>query len=274
MQAKGLSLILKNPWINSSLWSWSGHVNFIIRWYNLAWENVWLYRHSQDAIPCLTEYLNWSCPHPVSRTWCRLHIQWYHTHYKDESLASSFQVSEVFRVHWFWKRFTPPNAVGNTTEKELQSILAKRSKIEKKASLDRGSSPDESSGVQLAGGLSSRQNIFDSSRSMMHLGDTSSIILEGLEEDEGHLDKMPNSAQASMQGERSQSTDRLALESNAVENSEPFQQNQEPDFCSTALESRQLSQGNAEVPCMQPSPFSNVRNSSQRGRFCPIRKMP
>jgi len=38
------------------------------------------------------------------------------------------KVSEVFRVHWFWKRYNRKDAESEALEREMQEVLAKRKK--------------------------------------------------------------------------------------------------------------------------------------------------
>jgi hypothetical protein len=86
-------------------------------------------------------------------------------------------VSEVFRVHWFWKRFNRKDAESQAIEREMQAILAKRKK-------QRAPNKDTPSSITDGGqgsmepsrsNAGSRQGVFDSSRSV-HLGERKDIV--------------------------------------------------------------------------------------------------
>lgn len=84
------------------------------------------------------------------------------------------KVSEVFRVHWFWKRFTSKDPEGEAIERELMEILKEQKKRSGKkgnalnANLSlarRRSVPQNVEGESL--GQDRRAALFDSSRSCL-----------------------------------------------------------------------------------------------------------
>lgn len=90
-----------------------------------------------------------------------------------------FQVSEVFRSHWFWKRYTPVHEEG-AEEKELEFILA--SKARRRGSMLSSRDSNTSNDYErqrIARRPVGGQGVYDSSRSIMRFSESLDSGTEG-----------------------------------------------------------------------------------------------